>query len=131
MESKGRDERDDFRRKLKEEWRLIWTERFDDRLKAEGIAVRDYPMLFTDRGSVIFASRAVKTLNFSEIAKIWASMGEMYSPDSSCGGWGKFIRTEIKSVAHSRALKQKLDRSQPSHEIGQAKKGGRGWLHVK
>jgi len=60
VESKSRDERDEFRRKLKNEWKLIWTERFDDRLKAEGIAVRDYPLLFTDRGFVLFASRATK-----------------------------------------------------------------------
>jgi hypothetical protein len=129
--AEARAERDEFRRKLKEEWTLVWRERFDDRLKAEGVAVRDYPMLFMDRGVVVFASRDAKPPCFSEIVAAWASQGRLYCPDSSVGGWGKFIRTEMRKVSSSRA---RAYRESPPKLAGgkvQQKKGGRGWLHLE
>jgi hypothetical protein len=107
----------------------MWKERYDDRLKAEGVAVRDYPSLFMDRGFVIFASRNARTPSFSEIVDFWASQGVVYSPDSNVGGWGRFIKTELRKVPHSRA--RSFDRSQLKPENGkqQLKKGGRGWIH--
>jgi len=120
---------DEFRQKLKEEWALMWNERFDDKIRAEGVAVRDYPLLFMDRGFVIFASRDAKIPSFSEIVTFWASQGHVYCPDPSVGGWGKFIRTELRKVTHSRA--RNFERIQPKckSEKQQQKKGGRGWLH--
>lgn len=130
MESSSRAERDEFRRKLREEWGLMWRERFDDRVRAEGVVVRDYPLLFTDRGSVIFASRDAKTPGFSEIVEVWASRGAVYCPEPSVGGWGKFVRTELKDVAHSRA--RALGEQQEAKVVRQQlKKGGKGWLHVR
>jgi hypothetical protein len=120
----------EFRRKLKEEWALLWKERFDDRVMAEGVAVRDYPLLFTDRGCVILASRNARIPNFSEIIQSWISKGAGYSPDPSVGGWGKFIRTELRKVAHSRAEKLEQDRPQGKRVKSQLKKHGRGWLHL-
>lgn len=121
--------REEFRSKLKEEWKLMWRERFDDRVKAEGIAVQDYPLLFMDRGFVIFASRNNKTPSFSEIVEFWASQGILYAPDPSAGGWGKFIKTEMRKTANSRA--RSFDRSmlQSKGKKQQLKKGGRGWIH--
>ena len=127
----SRAEQDEFRRMLKEEWTLVWRERFDDRIKAEGIAVRDYPLLFMDRGFVVFASRDAKAPSFSEIVAAWVSQGRMYSPDPSEGGWGKFIRKELRKSRSSRGRAYKQDQSEPNCGKGQKKKGGRGWLHLE
>ena len=129
MESRSRVERDEFRAKLKLEWTLMWTERFDDKLRAEGIVVRDYPMLFMDRGFVIFASRDARAPSFPEIVESWAVKGCVYSPEPDVGGWGKFIRTELRNVAHSRARTVGDWQPRVKSEKQQLKKGGRGWLH--
>ncbi|MEM2914189.1 MAG: hypothetical protein QXH91_02125 [Candidatus Bathyarchaeia archaeon] len=130
MESSERERRDEFLRQLKQEWRLLWMERFDDRVRGEGVAVRDYNLLFMDRGSIIFATRDAKAPSFSEIIEFWASQGCVYAPNPSIGGWGKFIRTELKRVAHSRAKMFHDSRSMRRCEKQQLKKGGRGWLHI-
>jgi len=98
VESGSRVERDAFRSKLKEEWGLLWTERFDDRVRAEGVSVRDYPLLFMSRGHVIFATREAKAPSFSQIMEVWASQGLVYSPDPDVGGWGKFVRAELNRL---------------------------------
>ena len=82
MESMSeRAERDEFRARLKQEWALLWGERFDDRVRAEGISIRDYPLLLVDKGLVIFASRDAKTPSFSEVVSYWSGEGRVYSPD--------------------------------------------------
>jgi hypothetical protein len=122
--------RDEFRCKLKEEWKLMWKERYDDRIRAEGVVVRNYPLLFIDRGHVIFASRDTKTPAFKEVIEFWASQGFIYSPDPTVGGWGRFIRTELKNPVHSRARAFANGQSKCGKEKQRPKKGGRGWLHI-
>lgn len=129
MESGSRDERDAFRGRLKEEWGLLWKERFDDRVRAEGVSVRDYPLLFMSRGHVIFASRDAKAPSFSQIVEVWASQGLVYSPDPDVGGWGKFVRTELNRVTRSRARAFVNGQCKCQKERQHLKKGGRGWLH--
>ena len=130
MESMSeRVERDDFRARLKSEWALLWGERFDDRVKAEGVSVRDYPLLFVDKGRVIFASRDAKVPSFSEAVEYWSGQGRVYSPNPSVGGWGKFIRSTLKAQAHSRADSYRCEKPVGRCEKQQLKKGGRGWLH--
>jgi hypothetical protein len=124
------DKQNEFRQKLKEEWAIMWNERFDDKAKAEGVAVRDYPLLFMDQGFVIFASRDAKTPILSEIVAFWASQGLVYCPDPAVGGWGKFVRTELRKVVHSRAASFQRDQPRAESLKQQPKKGGRGWLHV-
>lgn len=130
MDSKSREQRDEFRRKLKEEWGLLWRERFDDRVRAEGVSVREYPLLMMERGGVIFDSRDAKRPTFSGIVEHWSAQGLVYSPDPNVGGWGKFIRTSLSDVSHSRS------RSYWKHELlpqpkskQQLRKNGRGWLN--
>jgi hypothetical protein len=54
----------------------------------------------------------------------------VYNPDPSSGGWGKFIKTQLKDKAHSRAKIYK-ESSRDKEELAQQRpKGGRGWLHV-
>ncbi len=127
MESKSRGEKDDFRRNLKQEWGSMWRERLDDKVRAEGIVVRDYPLLFMDRGFIVFATRSAKMPSFPEIIEYWASQGMVYSPDPMVGGWGKFIRTEMKGP-HSRARAFRNDNIVRKRRQ-QLRKGGRGWLH--
>ena len=129
MESGRREERDAFRGRLKEEWELLWKERFDDRVRAEGVSVRDYPLLFMSRGHVIFANRNAKAPSFSQIVEVWASQGLVYSPDPDVGGWGKFVRTELKRVTRSRARAFVNGQCKGQKERQHLKKGGRGWLH--
>ena len=125
----SRAERDAFLGRLKEEWRRLWAERFDDRVRAEGVSTRDYPLVFSGRGDVVFASRDARAPCFSEVVQSYVSQGLVYSPDPHVGGWGKFIRTELGKVAHSRA--RCYFEGEPKREKGgqQLKKGGRGWLH--
>jgi hypothetical protein len=122
--------REEFRRRLRAEWNLMWTERFDDRQRSEGVAIDDYPLLFMDRGFIVFATRDAKTPVFREIVDYWATQGLVYSPDPDVGGWGRFIRTEMKRVAHSRAARHVDDESGRKKSEQQMKKSGRGWLHA-
>lgn len=129
MENKHRAERDEFHSKLKEEWKLMWKERFDDRIKGEGIVTRDHPLIFMDRGSVIFASRDAKTPTFSEIVELWAAQGSIYAPQPAVGGWGKFIRTHLRRASHSRA--RNLASNPFNLKANQCKrKRAKGWLHI-
>jgi hypothetical protein len=52
---------------LKVQWKTLWQERFDDKLRAEDAATDDYSRLFVDKGTVIHATRDFKALNFKEI----------------------------------------------------------------
>ena len=127
MEAKNRTEGDEFKRRLRDEWSLMWRERFDDKIKAEGIAVKDYPLLFMDRGVVIFASKDAKTPVFRDLADHWASQGKFYSPHPSEGGWGKFINNRLKP---RRVASDFIGQSSKDGNARlQQKKGGRGWLH--
>ena len=129
VEARSREERDKFRDKLKDEWVRMWRERFDDKMKAEGVVLKDYPLLFVDRGFVIFASRDAKTPSFSEIVSHWASQGMVYSPNPVEGGWGKFIRMMVKDPRNSRARAHPEFHEKPMAVQRQLKKSGRGWLH--
>jgi hypothetical protein len=129
VESGSRVERDAFRSRLKEQWGLLWAERFDDKVRAEGVSVQEYPLLFMSRGQVIFAARDAKAPSFSQIMDVWASRGLAYSPDADVGGWGKFARTELKRVTSSRARAFVNNQCKCEKARQQLKKGGRGWLH--
>jgi hypothetical protein len=129
VQSATRVERDVFLKRLKEQWGLMWRERFDDRVRAEGVSIQDYPMVFAVRGQVIFASRDAKTQCFSDVLASYMSQGLVYSPELHVGGWSKFIRTELKLAAHSRARSFAADKPKNEKEKQHLKKGGRGWLH--
>ena len=52
---------------LKIQWKLLWSERFNDKIRAEDISLKDYTSLSVERGTVIHANRDFKTLTFKEI----------------------------------------------------------------
>jgi hypothetical protein len=118
---------------LKGQWKLLWSERFDDRVRAEGVSVKDYAILDIEKGTIIHATKDFKVLTLKQILeKYLVENPERYvQPDAHVGGWNKFIKTEISSkskrlnpgsivISDKGASKKKL----------QAKKGGRGWLHT-
>jgi len=95
----SRDGRDEFQRRLGEEWRRLWRERFDDKVRAEGIASHDYPLVFTDRGHVLFATREAKAPSFSDIIEYWRAHGRVYSPEPSVGGMGQVHSNRIEKTS--------------------------------
>ena len=48
---------------LKTQWKLMWSERFDDKVVAEGVSANDYDILQVERGLIIHATREFKALN--------------------------------------------------------------------
>ena len=117
---------------LKIQWKKLWQERFDDRVRAEGIAVTDYYSLFVEQGTIIHATRNFKPLNFKEILernKVENSE-RFIQPSPQVGGWNKFIKTAITSQK-PRRNKRAWSYCQEKKIIQQPKKGGRGWLHLQ
>lgn len=116
---------------LKVEWKKLWRERLDDKVRAEGVAITDYSALFVDKGTIIHATRDFKALNFKEILEQYEIIDtERYvPPDRFVGGWTKFVKSNI-------VTKPKLEKKRAENSVGdkkvkqQPKKGGRGWLHV-
>jgi len=122
----------EFVQELKREWRFLWRNRIDDRVSAEGIADRDYPMLFVERGTVIIATRDYTPPNLMEILQQHnpPNVDILVPPTSSMGGWRKFIRS-VLSKQERFTRRGRPASSEPSHKKKQQlKKRGRGWLHL-
>jgi hypothetical protein len=79
---------------LRLQWKKLWQERLDDKVRAEGMATADYCDLFVDRGTVIHATRDFKALNFKEIVEQHQVINaDRYIPPlPQVGGWNKFIK---------------------------------------
>jgi hypothetical protein len=119
---------------LKSQWKLLWSERYDDRVRAEGVSVNDYAILDVDKGTIIHATKDFKVLNLKQILeKHLIEDPERYiQPDVNTGGWNKFIKTEItgKVVKRNRPAFDISDKNASSQTRQQPKKRGRGWLHA-
>ena len=118
---------------LKQRWSILWRHWIDDKGRAEGIASKDYDLLFVDRGTVIVATKDYKPPNFRQILEQHAEdklPDRVVALNPSVGGWRKFIRDVISK-------QERLTKSgrpippKPKKERQQPKKGGKGWLHVK
>jgi hypothetical protein len=116
---------------LKIQWKRLWQERVDDKLRAEGVATADYCDLFVEKGTIIHATRDYKALNFKEILEQHqiANADRYIAPDPQIGGWTKFIRVNITSHQPRKHRRAELYR-EAAKEKQQPKKGGRGWLHL-
>jgi hypothetical protein len=116
---------------LKTQWKLLWSERFDDRVRAEGVSVNDYAILEIEKGTIIHATKDFKILTLRQILeKYLVDNSERYvQPDVYVGGWSKFMKTEInaKPKKGSRAAAYMADKCAPK-KSQQSKK--RGWLHA-
>lgn len=117
---------------LRVQWKTLWRNRIQDKVKAEGIANLDYSLLFVERGTVITASRDYKPLDFYEILEQHnvRKADNVIPPDLSVGGWGKFVRSVLRKqrvIRGQRPAPPKMNRKKDQ----QQRKGGKGWLHVK
>jgi len=121
---------------LKKQWRTLWRERIDDKVRAEGISNKDFSQLFVERGTIIMATRKFKPPDFYEILQQHLSsdtsdINGVFPPNPTVGGWGRFIRT-VLSRQQLLARRRRIILAEPVKKAGQQlKKGGRGWLHFK
>lgn len=116
---------------LKVQWRLLWTERFNDKVRAEDVSLKNYVDLSVESGTVIHANRDCKSVTFKEILEQHEILNpdRYVQPNAQDGGWNRFVKTKITGRQSRRkefALPQASKRKEPS----QPKKGGRGWLHA-
>ena len=121
----------EFVDELRGQWKDLWRNRIDDKVRAEGIAKQDYSGLFVERGTVIKATRDYKPLEFFDIVQEHLTLDaeKAVPPNSTIGGWGKFIRNKIRKQKNTT---RRYVPPKPTHKKGQQlKRGGRGWLHVK
>jgi hypothetical protein len=116
---------------LRGQWKDLWRNRIDDKVRAEGIAKQDYSGLFVERGTVIKATRDYKPLEFFDIVQEHLSLDaeKAIPPNSTIGGWGKFIRNKIRKQKNT--IRRFVPPKPTRNKGQQLKKGGRGWLHVK
>jgi hypothetical protein len=116
---------------LKVQWKKLWQERLDDKVRAEGIAIADYLRLFVERGTIIHATRDFKALSFREILEKnqVVDVERFVPPSTLVGGWTKFIRTSITSQGRRKSTRASLYCEEKKRKQ-QPKKGGRGWLHL-
>jgi hypothetical protein len=117
--------------KLKVEWKLLWSERYDDKVRAEGVSVNDYTSLDLERGTIIHATRDFNALNFKEILELHMveDPDRFVQPNVEVGGWNKFVKTKITNGDFQKK-KRALAYTPKKREVQQPKKGGRGWLHT-
>jgi hypothetical protein len=117
---------------LKAEWKRLWRERFDDRVRAEGIANEDYSQVFVERGTVILATRNFKLMNFRDVLERHGiiDVHKYVSPDPRVGGWGKFVRANITAQNSGKPVKRAASYVAEPKEKQHLKKGGRGWVHL-
>ena len=121
----------EFVDELRGQWKDLWRNRIDDKVRAEGIAKQDYSELFVERGTVIMATRDYKPLEFFDIVQEHLTLDaeKAVPPNSTIGGWGKFIRNKIRN---QKKTTRRFAPPKPTYAKGQQrKKGGRGWLHTK
>jgi ABC-type sulfate transport system substrate-binding protein len=115
---------------IRSQWKQMWRERIDDRVRAEGVACESYEKLFVERGTVVVATRDFKVLSLKDILELHkvANAERLVPPNPNVGGWGKFVRTHVSSGKRVsvRVREFEVDEKKPQ----QLRKGGRGWLHV-
>jgi hypothetical protein len=116
---------------LRVQWKRLWQERAEDKVRAEGIALADYCDLFVEKGTVIHATRDFKIPSFKEILEQHQveNIDRVVPPAPNVGGWTKFIKVNITSRQPRRKRLADFYRDENKREKQQPKKGGRGWLH--
>ena len=116
------------------EWKLLWRSRIDDKVRAEGIADREYSLLFVERGTVIIATRDFKPLDLKEILRLHEiqNVERIVPPHPSVGGWRKFARTVLNKQRRARRWMESPTAPVRNRKSNlQLKNGGRGWLHYR
>jgi len=131
------EERKAFVEELKQQWKTLWQERIDDKVRAEGISNKDYEQLFVERGTIIMATRKFKHIDFYEILQQHLSsnaneINSVLPPNPIKGGWGRFVKNTLgKQQLYARRRPRSNINEGNSKKDQQLKKCGRGWLHFK
>lgn len=118
----------DIVRELRAEWKNLWHDRIEDKMKAEGLASNNFPKLFVEKGMVITATRDYKPPDFHEILEknVPKYIASSFNVAPTIGGVRKFIKEEIRGRKVP-PVKEKVGEAE--EKGGQRKHGGRGWLH--
>jgi len=130
------EEKKQFVEELKTQWKTLWRERIEDKVRAEGISDKDYSKLFVERGTVIMATRKFKAPDFNEILQQHLSadsndINNVLPPNPTVGGWGKFVRNVLSKQQYLARRRGSAPTEPDKKESQQLKKGGRGWLHIR
>ena len=116
--------------KLREQWKKLWQQAAEDKIRAEGIATADYCDLFIEKGTIIHATRDFKTPRFREILEQHKIANiDRFFLNPHVGGWNKFIKINLRSQQSRKEKKVKFCCNDSKCRKQQYKKGGRGWLH--
>ena len=115
---------------VKGQWRQLWVERIDDKVRAEGVASQAFPLCFVERGTIIVATRDFKPLDLKEILRRnqVQNIERVIGSPPSVGGWTKFARTVLNKQSRSSRLAWEEPRRERVKSL-QLRKGGRGWIH--
>jgi len=132
-------EREEQIQQLRAQWRSLWDQKVEDKVRAEGIAKTDYSLLFVERGTVIFATRKFSMPALRDLLKAHGLIDceDKVFSNPYVGGWGKFIRDVLASAEQGKSrvsrqrrfsvIREELEKSKKKQQL---KKGGRGWLHT-
>ncbi len=116
---------------LKDQWKLLWSERYNDKVRAEAVSEKDYEILYLERGTVISATRDFKVLSFKDILEkhMIEQPDRFIQPNVNVGGWKKFVKTNISNNKPQRnnCTLEKVSKKQATQ---QSKKNRPGWLHA-
>ena len=117
-------------KKIKKEWKQLWLMRINDKVRAEGIANRAFPLCFVEQGTVIAASRDFKPPHLKDILKMnqIQDAEQIIGPPPTVGGWHKFASTFLNKQPRNRMFILKKQRRERKASL-QLKKGGHGWIH--
>ncbi len=117
--------------KLKVEWKLLWSESFNDKVRAEDVSVNDYHSLQIERGTIIQANKDYKALNFKEILDqhLIENPERFIQPSADAGGWNKFVKTKIY-LSSMQKEKFSMPNAIKKQAAQQPNKGKQGWLHL-
>ena len=113
---------------LKADWANLWLTKHEDEIKAEGISVEDFKMLFVDRGEIIHATRDFRPLSFREILEkhVGSEDASRVDVDPNVGGWRKFAKQNFPA----RRRQSKRERPKVNVDLSQhQRKAGKGWLN--
>ena len=85
----------EFVEQLRGQWKSLWSERINDKVRAEDISNKTYDSLRVEQGTIIHATRDFKPLNFKEILEQHKveNPDRYIQPDVNQGGWNKFVKT--------------------------------------
>ena len=125
---------EDFVKELKMQWKMMWRDRIDDKVRAEGVAREDYSLLFLKQGTIIIATRKYRPPDFVEILDHYRGVYDVERGvdyvNPVVGGYTKFIRDFLKRqprFGRSKIREPPMFEGKESRQ--QRKKGGRGWVH--